>query len=124
MIKASQWFAPKWKQQDAEVRASAVAKGEEQALLDALPEIARSDDNASVRMAALARRKDDFKLLRGPAKDDHTLYCSHSLWADRAAFEAWTKSEQFRHAHRDAGDSKPLYLGPPEFEGFEPVEGA
>jgi len=64
MIKASQWFAPKWKQQDAEVRASAVAKGEEQALLDALPEIARSDDNASVRMAALARRKDDFKLLR------------------------------------------------------------
>jgi heme-degrading monooxygenase HmoA len=66
----------------------------------------------------------DFKLLRGPAKDDHTLYCSHSLWADRAAFEAWTKSEQFRHAHRDAGDSKPLYLGPPEFEGFEPVEGA
>jgi heme-degrading monooxygenase HmoA len=66
----------------------------------------------------------DFKLLRGPEKDDHTLYCSHSIWADKDSFLAWTKSEQFRQAHRDAGDSKPLYLGPPEFEGFEAVQGA
>jgi heme-degrading monooxygenase HmoA len=66
----------------------------------------------------------DFKLLRGPEKDDHTLYCSHSIWADKDSFLAWTKSEQFRQAHRDAGDSKPLYLGPPEFEGFEAVKGA
>ena len=36
-----------------------------------------------------------------------------------AAFEAWTKSEAFRKAHHKAGDNKPLYLGPPQFEGFE-----
>ena len=65
-----------------------------------------------------------FRLLRGPARDDHTLYCSHSLWDSRAAFEAWTRSEAFRLAHKDAGEAKPLYLGPPEFEGYEAVEGA
>jgi heme-degrading monooxygenase HmoA len=62
-----------------------------------------------------------FYLLRGPEKDDHVLYCSHSTWATKDAFLAWTKSEQFRAAHKDAGTTKPLYLGPPEFEGFDAV---
>lgn len=62
-----------------------------------------------------------FKLLRGPAGDDHTLYVSHSMWQDRVAFEAWTRSEQFRHAHAGAGSGKPMYLGHPNFEGFETV---
>lgn len=66
----------------------------------------------------------DFKLLRGAAAADHTLYASHSLWASRAAFEDWTKSEAFRRAHKDAGGAKPLYLEAPVFEGFEAVEGA
>ena len=65
----------------------------------------------------------DFHLLRGPERDDHTLYASHTVWRDQGAFEAWTKSEQFREAHRNAGGSKPLYLGHPEFEGFTDVEG-
>jgi heme-degrading monooxygenase HmoA len=60
-----------------------------------------------------------FHLLRGPEADDHTLYASHTIWKDRAAFEAWTKSEAFRAAHQSAGDNKPLYLGHPQFEGFE-----
>lgn len=64
----------------------------------------------------------EFHLLKGPAREDHTLYASHSIWADRSAFEAWTKSEAFRMAHRNAGDNKPLYLGHPEFEGFEAVQ--
>lgn len=64
-----------------------------------------------------------FTLLKGPSREDHTLYCSHSQWSSRAAFEAWTRSEAFRAAHRDAGGSKPLYLGAPDFEGFETVEG-
>lgn len=64
-----------------------------------------------------------FCLLRGPQGADHTLYCSHSQWASRAAFEAWMRSDAFRAAHRDAGAAKPLYLGPPEFEGFETVAG-
>ena len=61
----------------------------------------------------------EFRLLKGPEAEDHTLYASHTIWANRAAFEAWTKSEAFRAAHRDAGNNKPLYLGHPEFEGFE-----
>ncbi len=64
----------------------------------------------------------EFHLLRGPAKADHTLYASHTIWASKADFEGWTKSEAFRQAHRNAGGSKPLYLGPPEFEGFETIQ--
>jgi heme-degrading monooxygenase HmoA len=63
----------------------------------------------------------DFHLLRGPAREDHTLYASHTMWKDESAFEAWTRSEQFREAHRGAGANKPLYLGHPEFEGFTSV---
>ena len=62
-----------------------------------------------------------FHLLRGPEHEDHTLYASHTEWASRADFEAWTRSEAFRLAHRNAGDNRPMYLGHPEFEGFEIV---
>ena len=65
-----------------------------------------------------------FHLLRGTQTEEHSLYCSHSIWETRAAFEAWTRSEAFRKAHAQAGDTRNLYLGPPVFEGFEPVEGA
>lgn len=67
-----------------------------------------------------------FHLLRGPEREDHVLYASHSLWADEAQFLAWTRSEQFRDSHRNAGQNRDLYLGPPEFEGFATVlaEGA
>jgi heme-degrading monooxygenase HmoA len=61
----------------------------------------------------------EFHLLRGPEADDHTLYASHTVWQSKAAFEAWTTSEAFRRAHKDAGQNKPLYLGHPRFEGFE-----
>ncbi len=61
----------------------------------------------------------EFHLLKGPEAEDHTLYASHSVWADYGAFEAWTKSEAFRAAHHKAGDNKVLYVGPPQFEGFE-----
>jgi len=64
----------------------------------------------------------EFHLLRGPEHEDHVLYSSHSLWQSRAAFEAWTRSEAFRLAHRQAGHNKPLYLGHPEFEGFEVIQ--
>ncbi|MDB5410118.1 MAG: putative antibiotic biosynthesis monooxygenase [Rhodospirillales bacterium] len=68
----------------------------------------------------------EFHLLRGPQREDHVLYSSHTIWADQAAFEGWTKSEAFRAAHRNAGNvgnaNVPLYLGHPEFEGFEVVQ--
>ena len=37
----------------------------------------------------------EFHLLRGPPRDDHVLYSSHTIWADRAAFEDWTRSAAF-----------------------------
>jgi len=63
----------------------------------------------------------EFHLLKGPEAEDHTLYASHTIWADKAAFEAWTKSEAFRQAHARAGNNTtgPLYLDHPKFEGFE-----
>ncbi len=62
-----------------------------------------------------------FHLLRGPEAEDHTLYASHSVWADEAAFMAWTRSESFRKAHARAGSTPDVYLGPPQFEGFTAV---
>jgi heme-degrading monooxygenase HmoA len=59
-----------------------------------------------------------FHLLKGPERDDHVLYASHSLWRSEAVFLAWTRSEAFRKAHAGAGTGKPLYLGHPELEGF------
>ncbi len=64
----------------------------------------------------------EFHLLRGPVKDDHVLYSSHTVWRDRADFEAWTRSDAFRRAHSGAGQNKPLYQGHPEFEGFESIQ--
>ncbi|ANK82518.1 MAG: antibiotic biosynthesis monooxygenase [Rhizobiales bacterium NRL2] len=63
----------------------------------------------------------EFQLLKGPEEEDHTLYASHTVWASREAFEAWTKSEAFRKAHAGAGDRRGLYIGHPMFEGFEVV---
>jgi len=65
----------------------------------------------------------EFRLLRGPDGEDHRLYASHSVWSSRDAFEAWTQSEAFRKAHAQAGGSRDIYLGPPQFEGFEVIEG-
>jgi heme-degrading monooxygenase HmoA len=64
----------------------------------------------------------EFQLLRGPEYDDHTLYASHTIWASKADFEAWTQSEAFRKAHAQAGETRDLYAGPPNFEGFDVVQ--
>ena len=65
----------------------------------------------------------EFNLLKGPVYEDHTLYSSHTTWVDKAAFEAWTRSEQFRRAHARADNKtgESLYLGHPKFEGFEVI---
>ncbi len=64
----------------------------------------------------------EFHLLRGPEREDYTLYSSHTVWESYEAFEAWTKSEAFRKAHAGAGNNKPLYQGHPEFEGFTSIQ--
>lgn len=63
----------------------------------------------------------EFALLKGPEREDHSLYASHTVWASKDDFTRWTQSEQFRKAHARAGQGKPLTLGHPEFEGFEAV---
>ncbi|MEM1273617.1 MAG: antibiotic biosynthesis monooxygenase [Pseudomonadota bacterium] len=64
----------------------------------------------------------EFHMLRGPETDGKVLYASHTVWASEAAFTAWTRSEQFRAAHRDAGQTTKLYDGHPNFEGFTSIQ--
>lgn len=63
-----------------------------------------------------------FHLLRGPEREDHTLYSSHTVWKSKAAFEDWTRSEAFRKAHAGAGGHGDLYLDHPNFEGFDVIQ--
>jgi heme-degrading monooxygenase HmoA len=67
-----------------------------------------------------------FHLLRGPVNEEegYTLFASHTIWESKDDFLAWTRSENFRQAHKNAGQNKDLYLGPPQFEGFTAVQGA
>ena len=62
-----------------------------------------------------------FNLIRGDTKDDFTLYASHTTWNSKDDFIAWTKSESFREAHKNAGGHSDVYKGHPVFEGFEIV---
>jgi len=71
----------------------------------------------------------EFHLLKGPENEEegYTLYASHTVWASHDDFVAWTKSQNFRDAHKNAGNrgsAAPTYLGHPQFEGFSVVEGA
>ena len=63
----------------------------------------------------------EFHLLKGPSHEDHTLYASHTIWASRQDFIAWTESEAFHKAHAQAKAPEGTYLGHPDFEGFEVV---
>ncbi len=65
----------------------------------------------------------EFRLLRGPENETFSLYASHTLWASRADFEAWSRSDAFREAHRSAGANRRMYLDGPHFEGFDAVPG-
>ena len=62
-----------------------------------------------------------FNLIKGEAKDNFTLYASHSIWNSKEDFWNWTKSEEFKLAHKNAGQHKDLYINSPNFEGFEKV---
>ena len=62
-----------------------------------------------------------FHLVKGKKEETHTLYASHSTWETEKDFSNWTKSEVLRHAHKGAGQHSGVYLGHPEFEGFEVI---
>ena len=62
-----------------------------------------------------------FNLIKSESNEEYTLYASHSEWESKQDFINWTKSEAFRLAHKNAGQHQDLYLGAPNFEGFEVV---
>ena len=62
-----------------------------------------------------------FNLIKSESNEHFTLYASHSEWSSKEDFINWTKSEAFRLAHKNAGQHQNLYLGHPEFEGFEKI---
>ena len=65
----------------------------------------------------------EFHMLKGPERDDGTiLYASHTVWSSEDTFRAWTKSEQFRAAHANAGTTRKLHEGHPNFEGFSAIQ--
>ena len=64
---------------------------------------------------------EEFHLLRGPKDEIRTLYASHSVWNSREDFVAWTESEAFQKPHSQGRAPEGVYLGPPDFEGFEVV---
>ena len=82
---------------------------------DAFEEVWRSRDSYLEQVPGFV----SFHLLRGPAQDDHTLFATQTAWDSREAFEAWTRSEEFRKAHAGAGGNKDLYAGPPALELFD-----
>jgi heme-degrading monooxygenase HmoA len=59
-----------------------------------------------------------FALLRGDIQGD---YVSHTVWEDRAAFDAWTKSEAFTAGHRQGGSMAGILATHPEPRMFEAV---
>lgn len=65
----------------------------------------------------------EFHMLKGPESEDgKVLYASHTVWKDEDAFRAWTRSEQFRDAHKNAGTTSKLHDGHPHFEGFTAIQ--
>jgi heme-degrading monooxygenase HmoA len=64
----------------------------------------------------------EFHLLKGPERKNHRLYSSHSVWASKEDFETWTQSDSFKKAHQGARPKEGMYLGPPNFEGFEVLQ--
>ena len=63
----------------------------------------------------------EFHLVKGEKNEEFSLYASHSIWHSKNDFINWTKSENFRLAHKNARQHKNLYLEAPNFEGFEVI---
>ena len=63
----------------------------------------------------------EFHLVKGETNDEYSLYASHSVGKSKNDFINKTKSEAFKLAHKNAGQHRNLYLGAPNFEGFEVI---
>lgn len=63
-----------------------------------------------------------FHMLKGPEEDGARLYASHTVWETEDDFRNWTRSQQFRDAHTQAGEKRKLHSGAPRFEGFTAIQ--
>ena len=63
----------------------------------------------------------NFNLIKGKEEEEFVIYASHSTWESEKSFVAWTKSEAFKEAHKNAGQHREIYIGHPEFEGFNVI---
>ena len=59
-----------------------------------------------------------FALLRGDTEGE---YISHSTWVDRAAFEAWARSDVFKKAHTGRSAVEDVLAGHPHVSLYEVV---
>ena len=61
-----------------------------------------------------------FALLKG---DEPGEYISHTVWTDRSAFDAWTKSDAFTMGHRGGGGGSMMGIlqGHPQAKMYEAV---
>ncbi|MEM9224383.1 MAG: antibiotic biosynthesis monooxygenase [Pseudomonadota bacterium] len=64
----------------------------------------------------------EFRLLRGPEHQGHTVYAAHTVWASHEDFLAWTSSRAFRDGRRSALNMETLVAHEPAFEGFATVK--
>lgn len=70
-------FKPKWQDKNSEVRRAAIGTDDDMELLAALPQIARSDNDAGVRLAAL-KRLNDYEAWRERSTADSVGEVRHS----------------------------------------------
>lgn len=63
-----------------------------------------------------------FHLLRGESTAAHTIYLSHTMWRDEAAFQGWARSQAFRSSHKGAGGHGAIYDGPPQLEIYTAIQ--
>ena len=56
-----------------------------------------------------------FKIVLGKEKE------FEDVWKNRDTHLDGVKSDAFRLAHKNAAQHRDLYLGPPDFEGFEVI---
>ena len=63
-----------------------------------------------------------FDMLKGHENDGVILYASYTVWENEDVFRAWTRSEQFRDAHKNAGTTSKFHESHPSFEGFSVIQ--
>ncbi len=61
-----------------------------------------------------------FKMLKSEESEGKREYISHSTWESADHFWAWTKSEQFKLAHKNR-TPEGIIMGHPKFRSYEVI---